>query len=90
MSDSRLTTKHRKRPAVANPACHRVVAHKSTGGILNSFPQPVDPVGNASDRLTNNTVALPWSKGRGYQTHLEALCVPSPFMCKGEGRVRVF
>jgi hypothetical protein len=59
MSDSRLTTKHRKRPAVANPACHRVVAHKSTGGILNSFPQPVDPVGNASDRLTNNTVALP-------------------------------
>ncbi|MGO9059787.1 MAG: hypothetical protein ACLQU2_20770, partial [Candidatus Binataceae bacterium] len=40
-------------------AGHQVVAHKSTGGILNSFPEPVDPVGNASDRLTNNTVALP-------------------------------
>ena len=56
MSNSRLTTKP---PAAAISAGHQVVAHKSTGGILNSFPEPVDPVGNASDRLTNNTVALP-------------------------------
>ncbi len=35
----------------------RRVAHKSTGGILLSLPEPVDPVGNAPDRLTPNTVA---------------------------------
>lgn len=59
MSNSRLTTKPSKPPAAAISAGHQVVAHKSTGGMLTSFPQPVDPVGNASDRLTNNTVALP-------------------------------
>ena len=38
---------------------HRV-AHKSTGGILHSIPEPVDPVGNAPSNLrllTSNTVA---------------------------------
>jgi hypothetical protein len=85
MSNPRLTPQHRQHPAVANSAGHQVVAHKSTGGTLTSIPQPVDPVGNASPHLTNNTVALPWSKGSGHQTHLEALSVPSPFMCKGEG-----
>ena len=60
MSNSRLTTKPPKPPAAAISAGHQVVAHKSTGGFLNSFPEPVDPVGNASDRLTNNTVALPY------------------------------
>ncbi len=30
------------------------VAHKSTGGMLYSIPEPVDPVGNApSTRLLN-------------------------------------
>jgi hypothetical protein len=57
MSNPRLTTNHHR--PVANSAGHEVVAHKSTGGTLTSIPQPVDPVGNASDRLTNNTVALP-------------------------------
>lgn len=59
MSNTRLTTQHRKHPAGANSIGSQGVAHKSTGGILNSFPQPVDPVGNASHRLTNHTVALP-------------------------------
>ena len=45
MSGSRVTRKR--------------VAHKSTGGILCEIPQPVDPVGNAHDRLTSNTVAYP-------------------------------
>ena len=62
MSNTRLTTQHRKHPAGANSIGSQGVAHKSTGGILNSFPQPVDPVGNASHRLTNHTVALPWSR----------------------------
>jgi hypothetical protein len=34
----------------------RRVAHKSTGGMLHSIPEPVDPVGNAPP-LTSNTVA---------------------------------
>ena len=34
----------------------RRVAHKSTGGVLHSIPEPVDPVGNAPS-LTFNTVA---------------------------------
>jgi hypothetical protein len=55
MPNSRMN----KRSSAANSARLQVVAHKSTGGMLNSIPQPVDPVGNASDRLTNNTVALP-------------------------------
>jgi hypothetical protein len=59
MSNSRMTTKLPKPPAATNAPRPQVVAHKSTGGILNSFPQPVDPVGNALHRLTNNTVALP-------------------------------
>jgi hypothetical protein len=58
MSNARLTTKHRKHSTVANSAGHQVVAHKSTGGTLTSIPEPVDPVGNASPHLTNNTVAL--------------------------------
>jgi hypothetical protein len=33
------------------------VAHKSTGGILPSIPEPVDPVGNALHNLTSITVA---------------------------------
>jgi hypothetical protein len=33
------------------------VAHESTGGTLASIPMPVDPVGNASDCLTLQTVA---------------------------------
>ena len=66
MSNPRLTPQHRQHPAVANSAGHQVVAHKSTGGTLTSIPQPVDPVGNASPHLTNNTVALPLFCGRGW------------------------
>ena len=29
------------------------VAHKSTGGTLQSLPEPVDPVGDAPDYLTS-------------------------------------
>ncbi len=50
----------------------RGVAHKSTGGILPKFPAPVDPVGNAPERLTLNTVAHPHplpTKGEGRQLH---------------------
>jgi hypothetical protein len=54
-----------KPSSAANSARPPVVAHKSTGGILNSFPEPVDPVGNAPHRLTNNTVALPQLSGEG-------------------------
>jgi hypothetical protein len=32
------------------------VAHESTGGTLASIPRPVDPVGNAPDCLTFQTV----------------------------------
>ena len=35
----------------------RRVGHKSTGGILPSIPEPVDPVGNAAP-LKSNTVAF--------------------------------
>ena len=35
------------------------VAHKSTGGTLQSLPAPVDPVGNAPGCLTSQTVAPP-------------------------------
>ena len=52
------TEMNKRLPSASSPR-PQVVAHKSTGGMLNSIPQPVDPVGNASDRLTNNTVALP-------------------------------
>ena len=41
------------------------VAHKSTGGTLQSLPEPVDPVGDAPDYLTFKTVA-PLS-GRRYR-----------------------
>ena len=37
----------------------RRAAHKSTGGILPKIPMPVDPVGNAPNHLTTNTVAYP-------------------------------
>ena len=79
MSNSRLTTKPSKPPAAAISAGHQVVAHKSTGGMLTSFPQPVDPVGNASDRLTNNTVALPQlNVGEGTEPDLHrAAAVPN-------------
>ena len=33
------------------------VARKSTGGTLQSLPEPVDPVGDAPDYLTFKTVA---------------------------------
>ena len=33
------------------------VAHKSTGGTLQSLPEAVDPVGDAPDYLTFKTVA---------------------------------
>jgi hypothetical protein len=46
MSSQHLTTSKTRR-----------VAHKSTGGILHSIPEPVDPVGNAP-ALFFNTVAL--------------------------------
>ena len=36
----------------------RRVAHKSTGEIPPKIPVPVDPAGNAPDRLTPHTVAL--------------------------------
>jgi len=59
-----------KRSSSARSPRLPVVAHKSTGGMLNSIPQPVDPVGNASERLTNNTVALPLfqvkEQGKGF------------------------
>src|SRR5271170_7132925 len=42
---------------------------------------------NASRKLSPHP--LPWSKGRGYQTRLALLSVPSPFVCKREGRVWV-
>ena len=54
MPKSRLT----EPSSAANHAYPPVVAHKSTGGTLNSIPEPVDPVGNASHHLTDNTVAL--------------------------------
>jgi hypothetical protein len=44
-----------RRSRVSN---HRCVTHKSTGGILKPIPEPVDPVGNAPNHLTTNTVAL--------------------------------
>jgi len=59
MPNAHLTTTHAKHRALANSVGPQLVAHKSTGGIVNSFPEPVDPVGNASHRLTNHTVALP-------------------------------
>ena len=66
MSNRRLNTRLSKPPAATISPRPQVVAHKSTGGILNSFPEPVDPVGNASHRLTNDTVALPVrARGRG-------------------------
>jgi hypothetical protein len=42
----------------ARVSSHRCVTHKSTGGILTPLPKPVDPVGNAPNHLTTNTVAL--------------------------------
>jgi len=64
MSNRRLNTRLPKPPATTISPRPQVVAHKSTGGILNSFPEPVDPVGNASQRLTNDTVALPICRER--------------------------
>jgi hypothetical protein len=34
-------------PGLSHP--HSRVAHKSTGGMLQSIPEPVDPVGNGVD-----------------------------------------
>lgn len=82
MSNSRLTTKP---PAAAISAGHQVVAHKSTGGFLNSFPEPVDPVGNASDRLTNNTVALPLGAKCQYLPVREVPVPPGRLYLEGKG-----
>jgi hypothetical protein len=40
----------------------RRVVHKSTGGMLNPIPAPVDPVGNAPSSSLN-TVAHPRAPG---------------------------
>src|SRR5216684_2166838 len=40
----------------------RRVVHKSTGGMLNPIPEPVDPVGNAPSSSLN-TVAHPRAPG---------------------------
>jgi hypothetical protein len=49
---------------------HRRVAHKSTAGILPTFPEAVDLVDNPPPRLTENTVAPPMigarSRGIGF------------------------
>ena len=42
------------------------VAHKSTGGTLQSLPEPVDPVGDAPDYLTFKTVALSTIQSIGF------------------------
>jgi hypothetical protein len=49
-------------PGTLKKLNRRRVAHKSTGGIPNSIPEPVDPVGNPPSAF--NTVALPML-GRG-------------------------
>lgn len=52
----------------------RRVVHKSTGGMLNPIPEPVDPVGNAPS-LSSNTVAHPY---------------PLPIMGEGSGSLAHF
>ena len=39
----------------------RRVFHKSTGGILPSIPEPVDPVGNAAILKSNTVAPLYWN-----------------------------
>src|SRR5271167_802240 len=73
MSNRRLNTRLPKPPATTISPRPQVVAHKSTGGILNSFPEPVDPVGNASQRLTNDTVALPMTEEVGAKRRVRDL-----------------
>ena len=59
------------------------VAHKSTGGTLQSLPEPVDPVGDAPDYLTFKTVAplhhpvhqfLYFSENRSKFARVRAIC----------------
>ena len=61
----------------------RRVVHKSTGGMLNSIPAPVDPVGNAPSSSLN-TVAhldpLP-EKGEGYAKEI----IPLLYRLVGRG-----
>src|SRR5713226_7297592 len=45
----------RQRPGKLN---RRRVVHKSTGGMLNSIPAPVDPVGNAPSSSLNTVAHL--------------------------------
>ena len=52
-------------PGTLKKLNRRRVAHKSTGGIPNSIPERVDPVGNPPSAF--NTVALPIF-GRGKDT----------------------
>jgi hypothetical protein len=59
----------------------RRVVHKPTGGILQSIPEPVDPVGNAA-ALTSNTVALP-GQGEG-EIRPEGAAFVAPLLVQGE------
>jgi transposase len=57
-SQRHAQTAHTLESAMSKPrVTHRGVAHKSTGGMLPTLPEPVDPVGNARAGLTPNTVA---------------------------------
>ena len=66
------------------------VAHKSTGGTLQSLPEPVDPVGDAPDYLTFKTVApLHHSVHRGWhflenrpKSRARASCGLVPMRCR--------
>jgi hypothetical protein len=50
------------------------VAHKSTGGTLQSLPEPVDPVGDAPDYLTFKTVAPLRHRGEPLKHFSRAVC----------------
>jgi hypothetical protein len=53
---------------------HQRVAHKSTGGMLLSIPEPVDPVGNPPSHLTSNTVAHPRVTAIAERSNRRAAC----------------
>ncbi len=55
-------------------------AESNLKAIINSCPASRKP----------SPCPLPWSKGRGFRNTSRQFCVPSPFIGKGEGRVRVF
>ncbi len=69
----------------------RRVVHKSTGGMLNSIPEPVGLVGNAPSSLTSNTVALSiwWREGlkENRAVNSEILASAEGW---GEGRILLF